>query len=302
MKRYLITVTIFLTLIAVIVGLAEVAVRHLPNSYRFKSQWIEANAPKVNTLILGESHTYYAIIPELLGDSAFSLANVSQTPEYDYWLLERYASRCHNLKTVVMPVDEINVFDPPLEEGEEWYRCIYYRLYMGYPKHNRSPKYNFEICNIAAFNMKLWPALTHLFTGKASLDCDSTGFGNAFTTPARFDEVYMQRDANTTYNRNKNAAATDYNRKYFEKIARLCQKRGIRLVLVTTPLWEGYVKKYDRHRYDVMHEVARHCVNNWGAQYLDYMNDPRFKGTDFHDASHLSRQGAEKFTTYLRSF
>jgi len=300
MKRYLKNTAIFLALIATILVLSEAVVRHFPNSYRFKSEWMDANASKVKTLILGGSHTYYAIIPTMLGDSVFSLANVTQHPEYDCWLLEKYIDRCPDLKTVIMPVDESNVFDPELEEGSEWHRCTYYHIYMGYPKHDYNPKYSFEVSNIAAFNLKLGPALAHLLTGNAQVDCDSTGFGSDFTTPTFFNDEYMNRNANTTFNRHKDSNAIEYNTQYLDKIAQMCKDRGIRLVLLTTPMWEGYVKKYDQKHYDVMHKIAAKYVNECGAEYHDYMTDPRFQGVDFHDASHLSRQGAEKFTPIIK--
>lgn len=300
MKRYLINVTLFLAMIAAVLVVMEAVVRHYPNSYRFKHEWMEENASSVKTLILGGSHTYYAIIPEMLGDSVFSLANVTQHPEYDYWLLEQYIDRCTNLKTVILPVDGSNLFDPKLEESEEWHRCTYYHIYMGYPKHDYNPKYSFEVSNLAAFNLKLRPALSYLFTGEARIDCDSTGFGSNFTTPEEFDSVYMERDARITFNRLKNSSTVDYNVHYMDRIARLCQDRGIGLLLITTPMWEGYVKKYGQSHYDKIHQIAARYVNQCGAQYHDYMKDPRFQGVDFHDASHLSRQGAEKFTMIFK--
>lgn len=300
MKRYLTKTILFLSLIAVVLALSEGVVRHYPNSYRFKHEWMEANAPKVKTLILGNSHTYYAVMPALLSDSTFSLANVSQTPEYDYWLLEKYIDRTPNLKTVIMAADEINLFDPEIEEGVEWHRSIYYNVYMDYPKHAFNPKYSFELSSIETFNMKLQPAIKYLFTGKTHVDCDSTGFGCNYATPKAFNQTWMTSNAKKIYNSNKDSHAIEYNAAYLYKIASLCHKRGIRLVLVTTPVWAEYMKLFDKHRFDEIHETAARCVNKYGAEYHDYMNDTRFNGTDFYDGGHLSQQGAEKFTAILK--
>ncbi len=301
MKRYLLQATMFLAIIACVLALAEGTVRHMPNSYRYKAQWMDANASRVKTLILGGSHTYYAVRPSLLGDSTFSLAQVTQHPEYDWWLLEKYIDRCTSLKTVIMPVDENNLFDPPLEDGIEWHRCIYYHIYMGYPKHNGNPKYSLEVSNIAAFNLKLGAAIDYLVTGNESMDCDSTGWGCNYDTPAECDEPFMRRTARSTYERIKESNAIDYNTGYLFKIAQLCHERGIRLVLVSTPLWSEYAALFDKSRFDTVHRVAQGCVDKWGAEYYDFMNDPQFHDVDFRDPSHLSHRGAEKLTTSLAS-
>lgn len=286
----------------ILLAIAEALVRHYPNSYRFKSQWMEANAQRVSTLILGGSHTYYALKPDMLGDSVFSLANVTQHPEYDYWLLEKHIERMPHLRTVIMPVDESNAFDPPLEDGDEWHRCTYYHIYMGYPKHKNNPKYSFELSNITAFNLKLWPAVKYAAIGESALDCDSTGFGCNYVTPATFDIGYMERNAATTYARHSHTAATiEYNTHYLYKIAALCCERNIKLVLLTTPMWDKYLEQYDPSVFNTIHRVAGKCVSQYGADYRDYMRDERFRGVDFHDASHLSRQGAEKFTTIVKA-
>ena len=48
---------------------------------------------EVETIVLGNSHTYYGIRPELLPYAAVNLANVSQTLDIDLLLLEYYAPR-----------------------------------------------------------------------------------------------------------------------------------------------------------------------------------------------------------------
>ena len=100
MKRFLTYSALFLAIMLSIIAVAEMVSRAYPNSYAYKKAWMDANAERVRTLILGGSHTYYAVKPDLLGANAFSLANVSQAPEYDYWLLSTYIHRCKNLKTV----------------------------------------------------------------------------------------------------------------------------------------------------------------------------------------------------------
>lgn len=303
MKRFLTYSALFLAIMTGIVTVAEVVARHYPNSYAYKKQWMDRNAERVRTLVLGGSHTYYAVKPDMLGADAFSLANVSQAPEYDYWLLRTYIDRCKHLRTVVMVADEANFFDRPMEdEAIEWYRCRYYRMYMGYPKHSVWSKYNFECTDVGTFSRKLLPALKFLMTGKYQLECDSVGFGNSFDTPGHFDEKRMAQLAVGVAERHRCTDWSQVSRNLADvmALARLCQQRHVRLILVTPPMWKGFVQKVSRRQLHAMRRCIAKVQKATGALYADYLLDPRFQGTDFHDPDHLSKQGAVKFTAILR--
>ena len=115
---------------------------------------MQHHAQEVEILILGNSHGLYGLRPDVFKRKAYNLCNVSQIFEYDEYLLKRYLPKCKSLTDVVLVVDNSNLFDMPLENTEE-FRCIYYRLYMDYPKHSRWSKYGFELSNIQALKEKI---------------------------------------------------------------------------------------------------------------------------------------------------
>lgn len=300
MKRYLTYVTLFLLIVGTILALWECFVRQYPTSYQYKAQWMDSHAPSVSTLVLGGSHTYYGVMPSLMGDSVFNLANVTQHSEIDDWLLSHYIDRCTNLKTVIVPVDVTNTFDSPLEKSVEWYRGTYYKLYMGCDLFDNNLKYYCEISCLPAFNRKFLAAVQGLCGGDTSLECDSTGFGTGFATPSHFDENMMIVSAKTAEHRSTaDSANVAYNSQHLMHIASMCHDRGIRLVIVTTPMWDGYTSRISKASLETVHGIVNQCVKKYGAVYMDHMNDTRFQGTDFYDCDHLSRQGAEKFTRIL---
>lgn len=302
--RFVRNIMLFALPLVLLLALGEALVRHYPNSYRYKSQWMDQHADSVQTLLLGASHIYYAVVPDSLGQATFNLSNVSQLYEYDWFLLDHYGARLKRLRNLVLAVDDTSPFDAPMEQlPEDWYRCIYYRLYMGYDKHSLCSKYGFELSSYSTFRRKLMPAVRYAVSGQATLDCDSLGFGTAFVTPQRFDSLAMQHDSDIALERHrcKNWQYVQHNSQYLFKIAQWCQQRGVRLVIITTPMWHGYYDKVGRRQLDAMHDIAQQCVMRYGAVYRDYMRDSRFQGTDFHDGDHLSRQGAEKFTRILRN-
>lgn len=303
MTRFVKYLTIFVLPLLLLAVTGEMLVRNYPNSYRYKAQWMDCHASSVQTLIMGASHIYYAVIPDSLGLGAFNLSNVSQLYEYDWFMLDRHSDRLNNLRSLVLVIDDSSPFDAPLEQlPEDWYRSIYYRLYMDYDKHPLWSKYGFELASYPTFRRKLMPALRYALTGQATIDCDSLGFGTAFDTPERFDSLAMQHVSDIAIERHrcKDWALVNRNADYLFKIADWCKMHDVKLVLVTTPMWSGFYRKISPKQLQIMHDLARQCVDRYGAVYHDYMRDPRFQGTDFHDGDHLSRQGAEKFTRILR--
>ncbi len=303
MARFVKYLIIFALPLLLLLAAGEALVRHYPNSYSYKSQWMDRHAHSVQTLVMGASHIYYAVIPDSLAPATFNLSNVSQLYEYDWFLLSHYSDRLDRLRNLVLVVDDCAPFDAPMEQlPEDWYRCIYYRLYMGYDKHSLCSKYGFELSSYSTFRRKLMPAVRYAVSGQATLDCDSLGFGTAFVTPERFDSLAMQHDSDIAIERHrcKDWTMVEKNSDYLFKIAQWCQAHDVRLVLVTTPMWHGYTSKIDRRQLNAMYGLVQQCVDRYGAVYKDYMRDTRFQGTDFYDGDHLSRQGAEKFTRILR--
>lgn len=104
MRRFLGNILIFSAIIIVMAAIGEAVVRNLPSAYSTKDRALRADGAGVATLILGTSHTYYGLNPDEMGDSVFNLANVSQTPEYDFALLQHYAAFTPSLRRIIMPV------------------------------------------------------------------------------------------------------------------------------------------------------------------------------------------------------
>lgn len=287
-------------LLLVVAG--EMLVQSYPNSYRYKNEWMESNAGGVKTLLLGASHMYAGINPALLGEGTFSLANVSQHYEQDYYLLNKFAPKLTSLKTVVLTIDDAMLFDPPLEQGDESYRCTYYNLYMGCDKYSHSPKYALELCNFAAWREKLNKAVPEMLSGNVKLDCDSLGFATTFPTPAEWDHVAMSLQVDVTLKRHesKDNSFVAHNAGYIEKIAVWCQEHDVQLVLVSTPLYSDYSKRMAPEVIATMNSIAIEMCTKHDAIYYNLMNEDCFTGTDFYDADHLSQQGAAKLTRMLR--
>lgn len=280
----------------------EAIVRHYPNSYKLKSNAAQTYANEVETLIFGNSRAYYGINPNKMTSRALNLANVSQTLEYDSFMLEHFFMTCHsNLKNVIIQVDYSNLFDSPLEESSwDWYRCTYYKLYAHCNKHSWFSKYSLELLCPDRFRSKFLETVKYAISGQTHLDCDSLGFGQ--TTTRRFDAGRMSHATQSGLDRYNaiNLDMKDYNTQFLRQMCVFCKQYGIRIIIVSMPIWRELYKVKGHYEEPILNQVIIECKQKYGAEYRNYTSDSRMRDEDFVDAVHLSPQGAKHFTAILQ--
>lgn len=293
MKKFVCKALLFLLPFLLVLVATEAYVRHLPNTYRYKEQWMHANGSHVQTLLLGNSHGYYDLVPSEISDSVFNLSNVSQRTGQDLFLLKRYASLCPRLKTVVMVVDNSNLFDPPMEADEPG-RVTYYQLYMGYDRHSRLSRYEFELSSMISVKAKL----TKHFKGEG-MDCDSLGWGKNYTLERRDPEAL--NPLYVTLHQVRSWGDADRNARDVEEVAAWCQQHALRLVLLATPVCAEYNRRVSLPQRQYLQQLYQRIRLRYGAFVLDYSADQRFVDEDFFDPDHLSDRGARKFSSLLHA-
>lgn len=295
MRSFIIKGLLFISPIIALFIIGECLARIAPNEYKYKEAWMREHGNDVRTLVFGSSHGYYGISPNDLGEDAFSLANVSQTIAYDEYLLRRYQHR--NLKNIIIPISYFTMIAGDLENGEEWYRAIFYKLYMGYPKHSDFSIYNFEIFSFQSYKAKI----TSIFE-KSQPKYDEKGWGTSYTLDRKDKENWdksisikaAQRHTKDDFSR------LNQNYNYLKYMARYCRNNGIRMILVTTPVWKSYYIHLKKKQLNVMSSSIKKLANEENVEYHNYLCDPRFVEDDFYDGDHLSNVGAKKFSKILR--
>lgn len=295
MNKFLRNIFIFSSVIIVILAILEVVARSLPSSYSYKNDWIEDNGDKVKNLVLGSSHTYYGVRPDVMGDGTFNLANVSQTPEYDLALLEHYLPLMPNIRRVIMPISYFTFRDPQIEKGDEWMLAVRYKIHMGLPLHSDFSIYNLEIADFDAYKGKL----KNLILNAPSNKCDSLGFGLGFTLDSRGDTWKEISEARAQKHTLSTPGRFDEVREVHDRFAHLAKKHGIELVIITTPSWHAYTAALDSVQLAEMYEGIGEMLKNEGVSYYDFLSDTRFVDSDFYDPDHLNDIGAAKLTQIL---
>lgn len=293
--KFIAICAIFMLPVVVALSACEYAVRnYISNPYSYKNEYLAKNAPEVRTLILGSSHAYYDIIPEVLGGSTFNLANVSQNYHYDYALLKNYDFR--NLKTIILPVSYFSFYDSEMEDSDsDWQYAINYKVYMGIDEHSDLSRYNFEISRFPIFVEKL-----KALPKEKTLSCDSLGAGNDYQGQSPKESLESSGIATAARHTSPTLIAVDSNIRYLEKIAKYCHSKGIELILITTPAYKSYYAHLNRAQLNETHRIINILAKRYNLKYYDFMWDNRFQEGDFYDADHLNRDGAIKFTKILK--
>ena len=302
MKRFLNNSALFLLPILGTLILIELALRSVPNPYKYKYEWMQKNAENVETLVFGSSHTIYGIRPEFLDGNAFSLANVSQGTTHDLYYLKYWSDRYKNLKTVIVPISLFTLFSHGLEFGSESYRCRFYKIYMDCDLYSDWSLYNFELSDYRTAKGKLGTFFYNLFVKKTGTGCDKYGWSEAYKLSGKNMKAWNDGSEAKAAVKRHTEKSWDYiemNYNRIKEMAEFCKKHNAQLILITTPCWHSYYDKLDSKQlakmYEVIHKLQKECA----IPYCDYLKDSRFVADDFYDSNHLSEVGAEKFTKIL---
>lgn len=307
-NRFVLRVVIFTLPFFLILVVAEVFARSIPNHYKYKAEWMDKNCNSVKCLVLGNSHMFAGVDPSQL-DGCFNLANPSQKLEYDYFLLSKYIDECPNLSVVILMVNYLNLFDKPyeLKDGADWNRAIYYNLYFDYPKHSILSKYHYE----AACSIYMCSKIEHFIKSKltgASYDigCDSLGKGTKYHfNPMTLKELDYSHLLLKEYKGRKGFGIEmmSKNLEYIRKSLELCKQHHIRVILVSPPFWHLYNDVLDKEKLFILNTSVNILTKEYNVEYKDYRSDNRFSYTPtyFKDADHLCDYGAEIFTYVLKN-
>lgn len=295
MKKFLINVFRFSIIVCVFAIIGEIIVRHLPSSYTTKDKSIRKNGESINTLILGSSHTYYGLNPDVMGDSIFNLANVSQTPEYDLAIIKYYQDILPNLHRLIIPVSYFTYRDPLLEDSEEWTRSIKYKTRMRLPLHSDLSIFNLEICDFDGYTGQL----KNIFLKQPSNLSSKKGFGLGYTLDRRDSDWCSKgqlRVATHTI-----SPSTRFNEVLDtqSKILDLAKIHDWEVILITTPTHSSYYNYLEPKQEMEMWKGIEYLTKKYSINYFDFLRDTRFSDEDFYDSDHLSDIGATKLSKIL---
>ena len=294
MKKFWLHILKIIVPIFIFFLVLEIAIRKIPNDYQLKKSYLDKNASKINTLIVGSSHAFYGINPKYFSKHTFNAAYVSQTLDLDEELLHRYKDKLTNLKTIIIPISYFSLFETLETDVEKW-RLKNYILYYGF-ENKYHFTYNFETLNNDIL-LNLKKTVKYYAINKSFITSSNFGWGTNFNSNERkkFEGQYTAKKHTV-----KNFKLFDGNIKSLQKIIKMCQKKNIKILFITTPTHLSYYKNLNQIQLSKITKTINELVQkNQNCSYLNLLKSDKFITSDFYDADHLNDIGAKKLSLLL---
>ena len=303
MKRFIIksSLTIVIPVVSFLVAY-EISMRSIPNDYSFKSALWEKKAREIKVLVLGSSHCYYGFDPIYFSKTAFNAANVSQTYNYDWFLFNKYFDRMDSLEYVVLPISSFSPYSKTENRRESW-RCKEYAIHYGCDFHKwYEIKYRYHFAYLSIGN--ILQAISRLSNGNYHhIYVDSNGYSKRTATD-RIDDI--EQDGITaairhTIDIEKCNAIFHENSDYVRDMVTRCQKRGIKVLFVSTPTLPEYYTHLNPKQVQKMEDFGRSMEQYENVRYINLLKSSLFDTNDFFNSDHLCDKGAKKLTTLINN-
>ena len=296
MRKLIKIVSVFILPILVIAVFIEVMLRNIPNAYQVKTSYVQRNSNTIETLILGSSHVQYGINPKYLSLKALNFANVSQTIDIDYRLLNHLEPKLPNLKNVIVRLSYTTLYEQLAISNESW-RLKEYNIYSTLNLDTKV-KHQFEILSVK-LNANIYRIFEYYIYDTYELNATENGWGIEANSKYSKD---LQKTGIATAKKHTIADKSLYaeNVDYLNRIIKKCQDNGIRVLLVTTPTYSSYRSNLDTEQLESTIKIGEQMEIKYdNCNYYNLLNSSRFTEHDFFDGDHLNEIGAKKLTSYI---
>ncbi|WNJ16456.1 hypothetical protein [Pontibacter sp. G13] len=298
-RTFSIKTLLFLLPIMAALGVLEYVQRVLPNNYTHKRQLFEAGLDQWENWILGSSHSYLGIQPDLLDGRSFNMGATAQTLYFDHFLLHKYIDQLPNLRRVIVPVSYPTFgseSDRNIGDYDKSYEYAHFYGSEGFVS-NWSPK-RYSLVNLFTIKKSVDRSIAY-YQGKDSLvEFRRNGW---YWTEEQRDLEKNGQNAGTFHDQFYDETLIPLNVNRIVEMAETCDQHGVELVLVSMPMHQSYLSTVNPARYQRMQELADSLSQALPIAYYNFTEDPRFTDEDFFDSNHLRSQGAIKFTQIFRA-
>jgi hypothetical protein len=272
-----------------------------------------ANAHKggYSILVLGNSRIHRGIDPSLLGSPAYNFGYDGDCPSDCFYKAAHLFHRGVVPERIVLGLDYFQQFPssnfeyyggyffgdprPPSELGlqeKEWMGPL--NLAWNYSRARYGTLRNYRhiyLRGLVQLGNKLL-AGQKIERGQDPLEYPTAGgfYFSGKPSLAKPGDVLPR-----AYGRNEDQLA------HIKGLLAICKQRNVKVTCVVPPCRDIELSNYTPAHMRDWQDVVVKAVRDGGGQYLDYARDPRFTLSDFIDVTHLSNDGARKFTAILAS-
>jgi hypothetical protein len=275
----------------------EILLRHIPNDYSYKNEWLTRNAKNIKILSLGSSYGYHGIDPQYFQMTSFNAGHCSQTPLYDYLIFNKFIDKMDSLEYLILPISYFPLFMQLEKLGGESQRVKKYFNYYHFDHRPFSFQHNFEFSDFN-LNIALKRIIRFYFKNETEIHVNEKGYSpllafyedweNEGLAAVKFEYQYY---AEKNYNENI---------RYLSLIIEKCKEKDVKIFLLIPPMWHTYYENMDDSEWSkIQNTMIDFEKNNEHVFYLNLLKDNRFQKNDFANTTHLSPSGAEKLTKIL---
>lgn len=263
------------------------------NNYTYKYNYVKNN-PAIKTLLIGNSHFENGINPYLIGDGTFDFAINRRWIYWDVQLMQELLPTLPNIKTIILPIGYHHTYNSPHYDGlmEADEECAYkYSKYMHvyYDRYPESIYLRSALwCN--RMGIKYWVNEPVDSLGYDRLEGKEGDWRNKHNVPpGMLSKPYAQ------------ACYEEY-RYYLIQLAKLCYEKDVRLIAVTCPCSDWYVKNTCTEGVHNLYALADSVRAYYPIEYKCYLGDAEFRQDSLYfNSSHLNSAGADKFALRVKS-
>ncbi|MDH8701459.1 hypothetical protein M2138_000801 [Dysgonomonadaceae bacterium PH5-43] len=297
MKKFIKNIALFITIIILSLLLLEIALINIPNVYSCKKDFLDSNSSEIETLILGNSHSYFGLNPIYFSNKTFNAANVSQDLVCDFDIYKKYSDKLNHLKTIIIPISYFSLWHN-LEKSEEDWRLKNYSIYFDIKK-DFSFRHNFEISNSKDI---ISQKLSYYTNNNHKVTCSKLGWGNTYISTNLEDSGIARASAHT-----KDSLFSVENKTLFEKnICILTQiinlNPNINIVFFIPPAYETYRVNIRQEQLALTIKTMTELIDKHrNCSFYNFFNESSFVETDYYDADHLNELGAKKLSLIIES-
>jgi hypothetical protein len=295
MRQFLKSTFLFLLPILVLGISAEFLLRHIPNDYELKSNYLKLHTSEIAVLFLGSSHAFYGINPANVKEKSFNAAYVSQSLDLDDDILEKYDANWKSLKFIVVPISYFSLYSSLKHNDESW-RLKNYEIYYGI-KATDDLFSHFEI--FSRFEQNVDKLYLYYIKKNSLLSSSYLGWGEHKSVMGKAEFL----NSGTIAAKRHTGINEEYftkNKAILERIISFANQRNIQVLFYTPPAYKTYFEHLDAKQLNqtthLMVDLAAHRNN---VTYVNLLKDNSFDISDFHDADHLNRFGAKKLSVML---
>lgn len=282
--------------VILLISSIEILLRHIPNDYSYKKEYLDKESRNIKILFLGSSHSYFDVNPEFIKPVSFNAAHVAQPLSYDYEILKKYKNRWDSLQYIVVPIDYVSLYTRGL--ARQYVKN--YVIYYGIDIEGRLTDY-FELAN-GKIRDKLSMLCEYYLHKKDNITCNKYGWGVSYPSQSSQDLITTGKTRAYQHTINGSDSFVKSNVTIVNKIIAFAKAKNVKVIFYTSPSYKTYTEHLNKSRLDstisIITEISR--TNN-NTRYYNLLDMPTFTDKDFWDGDHLNDFGAKKLTFILKN-